>query len=76
MYTARVSWTGGDVTVYKLATEGDCRRLADTLTMQAGAYHLPYRRAESLGAYIARSHLAWGKSWCLYRQKKLHPNPS
>ena len=39
MYTARVSWTGGDVTVYKLATEGDCRRLADTLTMQAGAYH-------------------------------------
>lgn len=40
MYTARVSWTGGDVTVYKLATEGECRRLADTLTMQAGAYHL------------------------------------
>lgn len=40
MYTAKVSWTGGNRTVYKLPTENDCRRLADTLAMQAGAYHL------------------------------------
>lgn len=40
MYTARVSWTDGSRTVYRLPTENDCRRLADTLTMQDGAYHL------------------------------------
>ena len=40
MYTAKVSWSGGRSTVYKFRTEADCRRLADTLTMQAGAYHL------------------------------------
>jgi len=40
MYTAKVSWTGGSHTVYKLPTHEDCHRLWGTLTMQAGAYHL------------------------------------